>query len=77
MTMQGIIKKQVEASPDEVRIWHRERGTEGTKELLVSDLNPGRGGFSVGPISNSNSSIKVVQEKRPTASPARCSRFRC
>jgi hypothetical protein len=32
-------------------------------------LNPGKGAFSVGPVSNSSSSIKVVQEPRPDGKP--------
>ena len=43
MTMQGIVKKQVEAVPGEVAFGDVKRGTEGTKEMLVNDLNPGRG----------------------------------
>src|SRR5580692_8179823 len=64
MTMQGIVKKQVEAVPGEVAFGEVKRGTEGTKEVLINDLNPARGEFSVGPISNSNDAIKVEQEKR-------------
>jgi hypothetical protein len=69
MTMQGIVKKQVEAVPNEISFGDVKRGTEETKELVVSDLNPGRSAFSVGPVSNSNSSIKVEQEKRPDGKP--------
>jgi hypothetical protein len=69
MTMQGIIKKQVEAVPDQLAYGNVKRGTEGTKEFLVNDLNPVRGAFSVGPVSNSNSSIKVEQLKRPDGKP--------
>src|SRR5215469_10003835 len=69
MTMQGIVKKQVEAVPGEVSFGDVKRGAEETRELVVNDLNPGRGGFSVGPVSNSNSSIKVVQEKRTDGKP--------
>src|SRR5260370_22696984 len=69
MTMQGIVKKQVEAVPGEVAFGDLKRGAEGTKEILVNDLNPARGAFSVGPISNSNSSIKVDQEERPDGQP--------
>src|SRR5271154_3199424 len=69
MTMQGIVKKQVEAVPGEVAFGDVKRGTEGTKELLVNDLNPTRGTFSVGPVSNSNSSIKVEQLPRPDGKP--------
>src|SRR5271168_3886753 len=69
MTMQGIIKKQVEAVPGEVAFGDVKRGFEGTREVLVNDLNPARGQFSVGPISNSNDAIKVEQEKRPDGKP--------
>jgi Protein of unknown function (DUF1573)/Flagellar-associated PapD-like len=68
MTMQGIIKKQVEASPDEVAFGTVRKGSEGTKEIVISDLL-GRGPFEVGPVSNSNSAIKVVQEKRTDGKP--------
>jgi hypothetical protein len=69
MTMQGIVKKQVEAQPGEVAFGDVKRGAEQTKEVVVSDLNPARGAFSVGPVSNSNASIKVEQEKRPDGKP--------
>jgi hypothetical protein len=69
MTMQGIVKKQVEAQPGEVAFGDVKRGSEQTKEVVVNDLNPARGAFSVGPVSNSNASIKVEQEKRPDGKP--------
>jgi Protein of unknown function (DUF1573) len=70
MTMQGIVKKQVEAVPGEISLGNDiKRGTEETREILVNDLNPARGTFSVGPVSNSNSSIKVEQMKRPDGKP--------
>ena len=69
MTMQGIVKKQVEAVPGEISFGDVKRGTEQTKEVVVNDLNPARGTFSVGPVSNSNSAIKVEQEKRPDGKP--------
>jgi len=68
MTMQGVVKRQVEAQPGEISFGNVKKGTEDTKELVVNDLNP-RGPFQVGPVSNSNSSIKVVQEKRPDGKP--------
>src|SRR5208282_3326756 len=68
MTMQGIVKKQVEAQPAEISFGNVKKGTEDTRELVVNDLNP-RGPFQVGPVSNSNSSIKVVQGKRPDGKP--------
>jgi hypothetical protein len=70
LTVQGIVKKQVEAVPGEISLGNDiKRGTEETREILVNDLNPARGAFSVGPISNSNSSIKVEQMKRPDGKP--------
>jgi len=69
LTVQGVVKKQAEAVPGEIAFGDVKRGTEGTKEILVSDLNPGRGAFSVVPVTNSNSSIKVDQEKRPDGKP--------
>jgi Protein of unknown function (DUF1573)/Flagellar-associated PapD-like len=69
MTMQGIVKKQVEAVPGEVSFGSVKKGTEETRELVVNDLNGASGTFSVGPVSNSNSSIKVVQQKRPDGKP--------
>ncbi|HZC45271.1 MAG TPA: DUF1573 domain-containing protein, partial [Candidatus Acidoferrum sp.] len=69
MTMQGTVKKQVEAVPGEVSFGNLKRGSEDTKEILVGDLNPVRGAFQVGPVSNSNSSIKVQQDKRPDGKP--------
>jgi hypothetical protein len=68
MTMQGVVKKQVEASPSEVSFGTVRKGSEGTKEIVISDL-VGGGPFTVGPISNSNSAIKVTQEKRPDGKP--------
>ncbi len=68
MTMQGVIKKQVEASPSEISFGTVRQGTEDTKEFVVNDV-VGGGGFDVGPLSNSNSSIKVVQQKRTDGKP--------
>src|SRR5260370_7627584 len=68
MTRQGVIKKQVEASPGEVAFGTVRKGSEGTREIVISDL-VGTGPFEVGSISNSNSAIKVVQEKRPDGKP--------
>jgi Protein of unknown function (DUF1573)/Flagellar-associated PapD-like len=69
MTMQGIVKQQVDAQPSQVSFGSVKKGTEDTRDVLINDLYPVHGPFSVGPISNSNSSIKVVQEKRPDGKP--------
>jgi len=68
MTLQGVIKKQVEASPGEIAFGTVRKGSEGTREVVINDL-VGGAPFSVGPISNSNSAIKVVQEKRADGKP--------
>ncbi len=60
MTLQGDIKQQVAASPSEVNFGKVKRGTELTQAVVLNDLT-GHKGFSVGPISNSNPAIKVVQ----------------
>jgi hypothetical protein len=68
MTLQGVIKKQAEASPGEVAFGTVRKGSEGTKEVVINDL-VGGSPFAVGPVSNSNSAIKVSQEKRPDGKP--------
>jgi Protein of unknown function (DUF1573)/Flagellar-associated PapD-like len=68
MTLQGVIKKQVEAIPSEISFGTVRQGTEDTKEFVVND-DVGGGTFDVGPISNSNSAIKVTQEKRTDGKP--------
>ena len=65
MTMQGIVKKQVEAVPNEVSFGDVKRGTEGTKEVIVNDLNPSRGAFSAGSSGSSTPSAR----RTPSASP--------
>ncbi|HYL59786.1 MAG TPA: DUF1573 domain-containing protein [Candidatus Acidoferrales bacterium] len=68
MTLQGVIKKQVEASPSEISFGTVRQGTEDTKEFVVNDI-VGGGAFDVGPISNSNSALRVAQEKRTDGKP--------
>ncbi len=69
MTMQGTVKQQVAATPSEVAFGNVRKGTEATKELVVDDLVGGSNAFVVGPVSNSSSSIKVIQEKRTDGKP--------
>lgn len=61
MTLQGDIKQQVAATPSQIDFGKVRRGTEVTKEVVISDLT-GRNGFSVGPVSNANPAIRVIQE---------------
>ncbi|HVA77320.1 MAG TPA: DUF1573 domain-containing protein [Candidatus Binataceae bacterium] len=68
MTMQGIVKQQVAATPAQVSFGTVRKGTEITRDVTIDDLT-GRKGFSVGPVSNSNSAIKVVQAPRTDHQP--------
>ena len=69
MTMQGIVKQQVAATPAEVAFGSVRKGTEVTKEIVIDDLVGKGEAFTVGPVSNSSSSIKVSQEKRTDGKP--------
>ncbi|HVA79554.1 MAG TPA: DUF1573 domain-containing protein [Candidatus Binataceae bacterium] len=68
MTMQGIVEQQVAATPAQVSFGTVRKGTEVTQDVTIDDLT-GRKGFAVGPISNSSSSIKVVQAPRTDHKP--------
>jgi uncharacterized protein DUF1573/flagellar associated PapD-like protein len=68
MTIQGVVKQQVSATPAQVAFGDVRKGTELTKEVVISDLTT-QGNFSVGTISNSNPAIKVAREKRPDGKP--------
>ncbi|WP_304827087.1 DUF1573 domain-containing protein [Candidatus Binatus sp.] len=69
MTMQGTVKQQVAATPAEVAFGSVRKGAEATREIVIDDLVGGSTAFKVGPVSNSSSSIKVVQEKRTDGKP--------
>jgi len=68
MTIQGIVKQQVAATPAQVSFGTVRKGTEVTQDVTIDDLTGGND-FAVGPISNSNSSIKVVQAPRTDHKP--------
>lgn len=68
MTMQGIVKQQVAATPAQVSFGTVRKGTEVTQDVAIDDLTAQKG-FSVGPVTNSNSSIKVVQAPRTDKKP--------
>ncbi len=68
MTMQGIVKQQVAAVPEQAAFGTVKQGTEATKEVLVEDLT-GQKNFKVGAVTNSNPNIKVTKEKRPDGKP--------
>ncbi len=68
MTMQGTVRQQVSATPDQVAFGNVKKGAEETRNVVIGDL-VGGSPFAIGPVENSNSSIKVVQEKRTDGKP--------
>ncbi len=61
MTMQGIVKQQVAATPAEVAFGTVRKGVSVAQEVTITDLTNEKG-FKVGTISNSSPYIKVTQE---------------
>jgi hypothetical protein len=68
MTMQGVVRQQVAATPDQVNFGNLKKGSVATQEVIVKDLTTGKG-FAVGPITHSNPNITVVQEKGKDGKP--------
>jgi Protein of unknown function (DUF1573)/HYDIN/CFA65/VesB-like, Ig-like domain len=68
MTMQGIVRQQVAATPDQVDFGNLKKGSVATQEVKIQDLTKKKG-FSVGPITHSNQNITVVQEKGKDGKP--------
>ncbi|MGH7781033.1 MAG: DUF1573 domain-containing protein [Candidatus Binataceae bacterium] len=68
MTMQGVVKQQVAATPSQVAFGTVRKGTEVTQDVTIDDLTT-RKGFTVGPVTNANPSIKVVQAPRTDHKP--------
>src|ERR1700683_1685379 len=69
MTMQGIVKRQIAATPSDVSFGKVKQGTEITKEVIVSDLTQRKDPFNVSDISNANPAIKVEKFARPDGKP--------
>jgi hypothetical protein len=69
MTMQGVVKQQVSATPSDVAFGKVKQGTEVTKEVIVSDLTQRRDPFTVSEVTNSNPAIKVEKTNRPDGKP--------
>lgn len=59
MTIQGMVKQQVSATPNDVAFGTVRQGTEVTKEVVIGDLTGRKDPFSVSDITNSNPAIKV------------------
>ena len=68
MTMEGVVRKQVAATPETVAFGNVRKGTEQTVDVTIEDLTGGKA-FTVGPTTNSNPDIKVVQLPRPDKKP--------
>ena len=69
MTMQGVVKQQVAATPAQVAFGDVKQGTEVTKEVVISDLTGRKDPFTVSDVSNSNPAIKVTKEPRTDGKP--------
>ena len=69
MTMQGIVKQQVSATPSDVAFGKVKQGAEVTKEVIVSDLTQRKDPFVVSEISNANPAIKVEKAPRTDGKP--------
>ncbi|HLX38467.1 MAG TPA: DUF1573 domain-containing protein [Candidatus Binataceae bacterium] len=69
MTIQGVVKRQVSATPDDVAFGKVKQGTEVTKEVIISDLTNRKDPFTVSDVNNSNPAIKVEQLARPDGKP--------
>ena len=68
MTIEGVVRRQVAATPESVAFGSVRHGSEKEIDVTIEDLT-GRKGFTVGPISNSNTDIKVVQLPLPDKKP--------
>ena len=69
MTLQGTIRQQVAASPSQVAFGTVHKGGEASKDVMIDDLLGKGPKFEVGPVSNSNSNLKVEQVKRTDGKP--------
>ena len=69
MTIQGIVKQQVSATPSDVAFGKVKQGAEVTKEVIISDLTNRKDPFVVTDVTNSNPAIKVEKLNRPDGKP--------
>jgi hypothetical protein len=68
MTLQGDVKTEVEASPEEIAFNKVRQGTEETRQLALTYVGKGRD-FRVEKISNSSPHIKVTQAANKDGKP--------
>lgn len=69
MTLQGMIRVEVDAEPSQIAFGAVRHGVEETRQVVISDLAAQAKDFHVGPISNSNPDIKVSHEPRKDGKP--------
>ncbi|HXN85263.1 MAG TPA: DUF1573 domain-containing protein [Candidatus Binataceae bacterium] len=69
MTMQGVVKQQVSATPADVAFGKVKQGSEVTKEVLITDLTGRKDPFTVTEVTNSNPAISVTKENRTDGKP--------
>lgn len=69
LTLQGDVKVEVEATPEEVGFGKVRQGTEETREVMISDLVKNAKDFRVSKVVNTNPGIKVSQELRKDGQP--------
>ena len=68
MTMQGVVKQQVAATPAQVAFGTVRRGAAATQQVIIDDLTNHQG-FKVSSVSNASPSIKVAIEPRNDGKP--------
>jgi len=68
MTMQGVVKQQVAALPEQVAFGTVRKGTSATQEVMIDDLTNQKN-FEVSSVSNSSPAIKVTREPRKDGKP--------
>jgi len=69
MTIQGVVKQQVSATPSDVAFGKVKQGIEVSKEVIISDLTNRKDPFLVTDVTNSNPAIKVEKLNRPDGKP--------
>ena len=68
MTMQGVVKRQVAATPAQVAFGMVHKGASARQEVTIDDLT-GQKGFKVSSVSNASPSVKVAIEPRKDGKP--------
>ena len=69
MTLQGMVRVEVDAEPSEISFGKIRHGIEQTRQVVISDLAKSAKDFHVGPITNESPNIKVAQGPRQDGKP--------